>query len=586
MKMSALLFQSLRDVPAEAELASHQLLLRGGFVRQVAAGLFDVLPLGMRVLRRLETLLREEMEATGAQEVLLPVVQPAELWQKTGRWDAIGADLARFQDRNGRDYCLGMTHEEVATQLVAGTVQSYRQLPVKIYQLQTKFRDEPRPRGGLIRTREFTMKDAYSFHADEAGLDAYYEEVYRAYLRIFERCGLEVVAVESDTGVMGGRGAHEFMLLTPAGEDTLLLCPSGDYQANRQVAVFGKPGVADEVARGLEEIATPNVTTIEALSLFLGIPKTQTAKAVFLTVEEVTARPSLVFALLRGDMDLSETKLSTLLGVQRLRPATPEEIRAVGAEAGYASPLGIDRSKVTLVVDDAVMTSSNLVAGANRVGWHLLNTNYGRDYQADLVADIAAASAGDACPRCGRALRAERGVEVGNIFKLGTRYSEALGALFSDEAGRKKPLVMGSYGIGVGRLMAAVVEKHHDAAGIVWPAALAPFEVTLLSLADRRHPEVALEADALYERLKHAGCDVLYDDREESPGVKFADADLVGVPVQIVVGRRGLKRGIAEVKARLSGVKVEVALEHLPQHLRTLSSAKDNTLKTSLSGVT
>ena len=589
--MSALLFQSLRDVPTEAELASHRLLLRGGFIRQVAAGLFDFLPLGVRILRRLELILREEMDKTGAQEVLLPVVQPADLWQATGRWDAVGADLARLTDRGGRDLCLGMTHEEVATHLVAGTVQSYRQLPVKMYQLQTKFRDEPRPRGGLIRTREFTMKDAYSFHQNEADLDAYYEDVYQAYLRIFERCELDVVAVESDTGVMGGRGAHEFMLPTPAGEDTLLLCPSGDYHANRQVAIFGKPVAAGEPQMPLEEVATPGVTTIEALFRFLNVPKAKTAKAVFFVVEEETFQPALIFALLRGDMNLSETKLATLLGVQRLRPATTEEIRAVGAEPGYASPLGIDRRKLTLVVDDAVTTSPNLAAGANLVGYHLINTNYGRDYKADLVADIAAASAGDACPRCGQAMRAERGIEVGNIFKLGTRYSEALGALFSDEVGRKRAVVMGSYGIGVGRLMAAVVERHHDAAGIVWPDALAPFDVEVLSLADRRSPEVAGAADALYERLREVGFEVLYDDREESPGVKFADADLVGVPLQAVVGRRGVGRGVAEVKVRASGVRLEVRLEQLPEQLRGLCGVTarrygDNTIKGSRGGVT
>ena len=576
MRMSALLFQSLREAPAEAELASHRLLLRGGFVRQVAAGIFDYLPLGVRVLSKLEAILREEMSALGAQEVRLPVVQPAELWQKTGRWDSIGPDLARFQDRNGRDYCLGMTHEEVATDLVAGTVQSHRQLPVLIYQLQTKFCDEPRPRGGLLRTREFTMKDAYSFHADEADLDLTYQRVMDAYFRIFERCGVEVVAVASDTGMMGGSGAHEFMLLTPVGEDTLLLCSNCDYKANRQVATFRKTDLEPEDLLPIKEVATPGTTTISALATFLKVPEAKTAKAVFFMAELESGESTFVFALLRGDMTLNETKLSQQLRAKTLRPATLEEIRAVGTEPGYASPVGLERSRFTLVADDAVTRAPNLVAGANKVGVHLRNVNYGRDFAADLVADIAAASAGDTCPVCGHALESKRGLELGNIFKLGTFYSEALGALFTDESGRKKPLMMGSYGIGVGRLMAAVVEKHHDAAGIVWPAALAPFEVMLLSLADRRHPEVAAVADALYERLREAGFDILYDDREESPGVKFADADLVGVPVQVVVGGRGAERGVAEVKLRATGEKHEMGLEPLPEYLLSLLTPTPN----------
>ena len=464
-----------------------------------------------------------------------------------------------------------MTHEEVATELVAGTVQSYRQLPVLIYQIQTKFRDEPRPRGGLLRTREFTMKDGYSFHADTASLDLTYRRVMDAYFRIFERCGVEVVAVASDTGLMGGSGAHEFMLLTPVGEDTILLCAHCDYKANRQIATFRKPALESEEILPVEEVATPDITTIGALTAFLEIPEAKTAKAIFFVADLTSGESIFVFALLRGDMTLNETKLSQQIRAKNLRPATLEEIRAVGGEPGYASPVGLERRKFTLVVDAAVTRSPNLVAGANRVGFHLRNVNYGRDYVADLVADLAAASAGDACPVCGHALTAERGLELGNIFKLGTFYSSALGALFTNSSGQKEPLVMGSYGIGVGRLMAAVVEKHHDAAGIVWPAVLAPFDVTLLSLADRRHPEVAHVADALYERLKAAGFDVLYDDREESPGVKFADADLVGIPLQVVVGGRGVKRGVVEVKLRGSGEtggeKFEMDLERLPEHL-------------------
>ena len=568
MKLSNLLFQSLREVPAKADIASHQLLLRGGCIRQVAAGIFDFLPLGWRVMRKLETLIREEMDAVGAQEVRLPVVQPAELWQRTGRWSSIGADLARFSDRKGRDLCLGMTHEEVATDLVAQTVKSYRQLPVVIYQLQTKFRDEPRPRGGLIRTREFTMKDAYSFDADEEDFEKTYWKLHDAYLRIFERCGLEVISVQSDTGMMGGSGAHEFMLLTPIGEDTLMLCSSCDYQANRQVATFEKGVAESETPLALEEVATPDTTTIEALTAFLDIPEERTAKAVFLVAELDTGESSFVFAVLRGDRALNETKLSHHVKAKTLRPATAEEIRAVGAEPGYASPIGIQRDKVTLVVDDEVTRSSNLVAGANLTGYHLKNTNYGRDYEADIVADIAAASAGDRCPNCAGTLRAERGVEVGNIFKFGTLYSEALGATFSDESGQLKPLHMGSYGIGVGRLLACIVEKHHDEAGISWTDEVSPFDVHIISLGDTRTPQVARVAEELYQKLEGGGLEPLLDDRVESPGVKFKDADLIGCPWQVTVGRRGLERGVVEVKRRKTREGSEVTLDGLLEFLR------------------
>ena len=568
MKLSNMLFQSLREVPAEADAVSHRLLLRGGYVRQVAAGIFDFLPLGQRVMRKLETLVREEMDAVGAQEVRLPVAQPAELWQQTGRWSSIGADLVRFSDRKGRDLCLGMTHEEVATDLIAQTVKSYRQLPVVIYQLQTKFRDEPRPRGGLIRTREFTMKDAYSFHADEADFERTYWMIHDTYLRIFERCGLGVVSAESDSGLMGGSGAHEFMLLTPIGEDTLLLCPDCDYRANRQVATFGKVGLEPEPPAPLTEVVTPGVTTTEALTSLLKVPAAKTAKAVFLVAELDTGESAFTFAVLRGDMTLNETKLSHHVNAKSLRPATAEEIRAVGAEPGYASPIGIQRDKVLLVVDDEVTRSPNLVAGANRAGYHLQNATYGRDYQADIVADIAAASAGDACPNCGSALTAERGVEVGNIFKFGTLYSEALGATFSDEQGQRRPLYMGSYGIGVGRLLACIVEKHHDEAGICWSKEVAPFDVQLLSLSDARTPEVAQVAEDLYEKLRAAGLETLLDDRDENPGVKFKDADLIGCPAQVTVGRRGLERGVVEVKRRRTGERSDVALDELPTFLR------------------
>ena len=567
MKLSNLFFRSLRDAPTEADIASHQLLLRGSFIRQLGAGLFDYLPLGLKVKRNLERIIREEMESIGSQEVSFPVVQPAELWRRSGRWDAVGADLTRFQDRAGRDLCLALTHEEAMTEAAAGIVQSYKQLPVSLYQLQTKFRDEPRARAGLIRLREFTMKDAYSFDTDETSFEVSYKAFYDAYFRIFKRCGLDVIAVESDTGMMGGGAAHEYMYLTPIGEDTLLICPNGDYSANRQVALFEAEVIGGETL-DIEEVATPDAATIAALADFLNVSESQTAKAVFL-MAEIDGSEQFVFCVLRGDRELNETKLANVIAAKSLRPATPEEIRIVGAEPGYGSPIGIKREAVLLVVDELVAASTNLVAGANKSGYHLLNTNYGRDYEADLVVDISAAADGDACPCCGAAMRAERGVEVGNIFKLGTIYSEALGADFLDAAGKRKPLFMGSYGIGVDRLLACIVERHHDAAGMIWSAELAPYQVSLLSLG--KSEEVAARATQIYETLTISGYSVLFDERAENPGVKFKNADLIGAPLRITVGSKGLQRGVVEVKARAADKREDVlvgeVLEYVTDHL-------------------
>ncbi len=569
MRASQLFFTTLRDTPAGAESRGHQLLLRAGYIRQLGAGLFDYLPLGLRVKHKVENIIRQEMDAVGGQEVSMPLVQPAELWQQSGRWGTIDESMVRFSDRAGRAACLAMTHEEAAADLARQVVSSYRQLPALLYQFQTKFRDEPRARGGLIRVREFTMKDAYSFDPDRAGLEASYGRVYKAYERIFARCGLEVIAVESDLGMMGGSGGHEFMALLDIGEDTLLLCPKCDYGANQEVATFRKPQAPREEQQDLEEVSTPGARTIEALSRYLGVAREKTAKAVFF-VAHTGDEERFIFAVMRGDMELNETKLKNVLGAARLRPATPEEIRRTGAEPGYASPVSIDRAGVTVVVDDAVPTSPNLVAGANREGWHLHNTNYGRDYQADVVADIAAAQAGDHCPRCGAPLASRRGVEVGHIFKLGTRYSEALGATFVDKAGLHRPLVMGSYGIGPGRVMACVAETHSDDAGLVWPEEIAPFDGVITTLTSAGTSEVAEVADQLYLDLTARGLNVLLDDREESPGVKFKDADLVGLPWRITVGAKGLKEGRLEVKQRSSGESYAVTLGDMQALMRAL----------------
>lgn len=579
MRMSRLFFQTFREAPAEAEIAGHQLMLRAGMIHPIAAGIFDYLPLGLRVKHKIEAVMREEMDAIDGQEVSLPMVHPAELWQRSGRWQEIGSDMARLQDRNGRDYCLAMTHEEIMAELASAVVSSYRQLPFMLYQIQTKFRDEPRPRAGMIRVREFTMKDAYSFDRDLAGLDDYYPQVYQAYFNIFRRCGLDVVAVESDTGMMGGTMAHEFMALTPVGEDTLIICDECGYSANRQIAVFRKPEADPAAPLPREEVHTPGATTIEALADYLQIPQAQTAKAVFLMAEiqdeaSGEVREQFVFAVVRGDMELNETKLTNAIKARRLRPATADEIHAVGAEPGFGSPVDIDHSQAWVIVDDLVAASSNLVAGANKPDVHYKNVNVGRDFTADKVIDLTAAGEGHACMRCGARLRAVRGVEVGNIFKLGTKYSEAMGATYLDEEGVSRPIVMGSYGIGTGRMMACIIEHHHDEHGIQWPISVAPFEVIIVSLANEKNPEVAQAAEDVYNALLEAGVDVLLDDRPERAGVKFNDADLLGIPIRLTVGAKGVQNGVVEYKLRRNGEGGEIRLDTLADDVEEMIDAE------------
>jgi len=554
---------TLRESPANIEAASHQWLLRGGFIRQLGQGLFSYLPLARRSLTKIESILREEMDAIGGQEMTMPVAHPAEVWQATGRWNSIGPEMARFKDRKGRDMVLAMTHEEIVADLCKTEIRSYRQLPQLVYHIQTKFRDDPRPRAGLIRVREFTMKDSYSLDADDAGLDRQYRAHYQAYFNIFNRCGLPVIAVSSDVGMMGGSLAHEYMYLTPIGEDTLALCRSCGYAANRQVASFAKPAAPEEEPKPLEKVATPGCKTIEDLANFMNVPKWKTAKVVFMMAGrhgEAEGLEEFVCAVVRGDMEVNETKLANALGAHWLRPATDEEIRATGAVAGYGSPIGMRGAKV--VADDAIPASPNLVGGANEEGYHLLNTNIGRDYQTAVIADIAAAGEGDACARCGQPLDVSRGVEVGNIFKLGTRYSAAVGALYLAADGAQKPIVMGSYGIGVGRLLACIAEEHHDEKGLVWPITVAPYAVHLVSLGQ------AGAAGRVYALLRQASIEVLYDDREESPGVKFNDADLVGMPIRITVSSRAMAQGGVEMKRRDQSDKEIVSESSLVERLR------------------
>ena len=571
MRLSKLFGQTLREVPAEADFPSHQLLLRAGFIRQLAAGVFSYLPLARRALTKIENILRREMDAIGGQEITMPVVHPADLWRETGRWYQIDAEMGRFKDRSGRDLVLGMTHEEVIADLVRKEIRSYRQLPRLLYQIQTKWRDDPRPRAGLIRAREFTMKDSYSLDADWEGLDAQYRAHYQAYFNIFHRCGLPVIAVRADVGMMGGKLAHEFMYLTPNGEDTLLLCDACGYSANRQIARFQKPPAPEEPALPTEKIPTPDTKTIEDLSRFLQVPKSKTAKAVFLIASIPQGEQSVdhfVFAIVRGDMEVNETKLANAIQAKELRPATEDEIRLIGAVPGYASPVGIVRQKekmhVTVVVDDIIPHSANLVAGANQACYHLRNVNYGRDYQAEFVADIAAAQDGDACPECGSPLRAVRGVEVGNIFQLGTRYSDSLGCTFLDQEGQARQVIMGSYGIGSGRLLASIAEEHHDEHGLIWPVSVAPYQVHLVVLPGKgQEASILAAAEQLYRDLQAGGIEVLMDDRQESPGVKFNDADLIGLPIRLTVSQRSLKDGGVEFKRRDQADRRLIALQEI-----------------------
>ncbi|HEY8448816.1 MAG TPA: proline--tRNA ligase [Thermomicrobiales bacterium] len=545
MRMSHLFGRTLREAPGDVELISHQLMVRAGMVRPLGAGIFSLLPLGWRVVRKVEQVIREEMDAIGGQEMLMPVVHPADIWKESGRFYSVGPEMARFKDRNDRDMVLAMTHEEVVADLCRTEINSYRQLPQIVYHLQTKFRDEPRARGGLIRVREFTMKDSYSLDADEAGLDVSYQLHWKAYDRIFRRCGLKFIVVGADVGMMGGSASHEFMAFSPNGEDTILICSSCNYAANQEVATFRREPPVSEPQQPLEEVATPNTPTIEALAEFLGIPKSRTAKAVFYRA----GSGRFIFAVIRGDLEVNETKLRKIVQEGTLIPATAEEIRGIGAEPGYGSPVGV--KEATIVVDESVRDTPNLVAGANKPGYHLKNVNLGRDYQADFVADIASAEDGFPCPNCGEPMRAERAIEVGNIFKLGTRYSESLGARYLDAEGKEHPIVMGSYGIGSGRVAATIVEQRHDERGILWPYEVAPFHVSLVSLAKESTDETAQAADRLYADLQAAGVEVLYDDRvDQSAGVKFADADLIGNPLRVTVSPRTLKQGQVELKGR------------------------------------
>jgi prolyl-tRNA synthetase len=562
MRLSELFGKTQREIPAEADTVSHQLLLRTGMISQVVAGVYSYLPLGWRVLRKIENIIREEMDRAGGQEVMLPVLQPLELWQTTGRDQAFGKGLFTLSDRKERTLVLGPTHEEVLTQMVSHHVQSYRDLPRLLYQIQTKFRDEPRPRGGLIRVREFIMKDLYSFDVDEAGLGISYNKMVQAYKNIYERCGLPALLVEADSGAIGGKDSHEFMLIAESGEDEIIYCDKCKYAANVDKAESVKSKVLPEKPLPIEEVATPGMTTIEEVSNFLKVPKDHALKAVF-----YVADGRLVFAMLRGDLEVNEIKLKNALHCADLHMATEAEVKAAGIAAGYASPMGL--KGVTIVVDESVTPGINFVAGGNKPDTHIKNVNYPRDFKADIVADIARARAGEGCPKCGGRLSSTHGIEVGHVFKLGTFLSKALNACFIDEKGTSRPIIMGCYGIGLGRLLAAAIEHYHDDKGIIWPLSIAPYQVYLCPLY-REGTKVAEIAEKMYNELEAENLPVLFDDREESPGVKFNDADLLGIPLRVTLSPRTLEKSSAEVKWRAEKEAQLLPLDGIVARLKDL----------------
>ena len=543
MRMSRLFGKTLRQVPAEAETPSHQLLLRAGLIHQVAAGVYAHLPIALRAIKNIERIIREEMDGIGGQELLMPAIHPIEIWQASGRDQTMKDVLFRFKDNREREFVLGPTHEEITVELFKRNVRSYRDLPLLVYQIQQKFRDEPRPRGGLIRLRQFTMKDLYSFDVDFEGLDAAYDKVFGAYERIFERCGVPVVPALADSGAMGGRDTHEFIFLTEHGEDSCLLCPKCGYAANAEVAEFVKePAHGGEEPQPIEEIPTPGLYTIQALADHLGIPTSRTCKAVFYSAD---GQP--VFVAIRGDMDVNESKLRKALGAIDLHYMSEDEVSKAGFVPGSAGAVGL--AGVRIVADDLLPQEGNLVAGANKPDAHLLNVNYGRDWKADVVADLALATEGSLCAACRSPMEVRRGIEMGQVFKLGTFYAEKMGATFLDAEGKQRPAVMGSYGIGTERLLAAVIEANHDENGIVWPKSIAPFQVHIVALQPERE-DVGGAAEELYARLREHGIEALYDDREETAGVKFNDADLLGMPLRVTVSPRALEKGALEVKRR------------------------------------
>lgn len=566
MRISELWTPTLRETPAEAEVISHKLLLRAGFIRKAAAGIYTYLPLGQRVLAKLEQIIREEMDQAGGQEVVLPIIQPAEPWQQTGRWEVYGEEMFRLQDRHQRQFCLGPTHEEIITSLISSEVNSYKQLPLLLYQIQNKYRDERRPRFGLLRGREFIMKDLYSFDCDQEGLEQNYIKMYQAYSNVFRRCGLKFRAVQADSGAIGGNYSHEFMAIADVGEAVLVYCQRCDYAANVEIAVAGaipQKVSAAQTLLPLKEVATPGQRTVLEVSSFLGVAADKLIKTIF-----YVADGHLIAALVRGDRELNEIKLLKYLGCNELNLADHEKVKTVtGAAVGYVGPVGL--GEMPLYADLEIPYVLNGVVGANREGYHLVNVNSGRDFKPQAIIDLRQVEDGDPCPQCGEQLSRAEGIEVGQVFQLGTKYSVPQKATFTDEQGQEHPIVMGCYGIGVSRTMAAAVEQRHDDRGIIWPLSIAPYQVIIIP-ASLRDNDQRKAAEALYQELSAAGVEVVFDDRDERTGMKFVEADLIGYPLRLTVGKKTLTQGTVDVKWRHEEQEIALPREGLAGYVREL----------------
>lgn len=574
LKQSQMLIPTLREVPADAEIASHKLLLRAGMARQLASGIYTYLPLALRTLHKIQAIVREEMNKAGAQELLMPAMQPAELWHQTGRWDVYGPELVRLRDRHDRSFALGPTHEEVITSLVRDEINSYKKLPINLYQIQTKFRDEVRPRFGLIRCREFIMKDAYSFDTTQEGLDRNFQAMYDAYTNIFTRVGLNFRAVEADAGAIGGKGTYEFMALCDIGEDTIAYSEEGDFAANLEKAeVVYKPSAKPtEEAPAREKVHTPGIKTIDQLVQFLNIEAKQIIKSLLYRVDD-----KLVMVLVRGDHELNEVKLKNLYDATIVGLASEADIVSVtGAPAGFVGPVGLDGEKVEIIADNYVQDVYDGIVGANETDYHLTHVVPGRDFAVSRFADLRNITEGDECPRTGGAIKFARGVEVGHVFKLGTKYSTAMGATYLDENGRSQPMIMGCYGIGVSRTIAAVIEQNNDENGIIWPVAVAPFHVHVIPVNVKVEEQRQI-SEQITEALQKAGVEVLFDDRPERAGVKFKDADLIGLPLRITVSDKAAQEGTVEVRVRKNGETVNVKLEDLVSEVKTMLVRVDHT---------
>ena len=550
---------TLREVPSDADVVSQQLMLRAGFMRKTANGLYSFLPLGWRSIKKIEAIVREEMDRASAQEIMMPILQPAEIWKESGRWNAYGAEMMRINDRHDNEFCLGPTHEEMITTLVKNEINSYRQLPVNLYQIQSKFRDERRPRYGLMRSREFIMKDAYSFDVDEAGLEESYKSMYDAYTRIFNRCGLTFRPVEADSGAIGGSGTHEFMAIAEAGEADIVYCTKCDYAANIEI---GKPGIMKQEEEALQELSvvdTPNASSIEAVGEMLNLPLHKTIKAVVFSIDG-----KVVLAIVRGDHEVNEVAVQhAVLGSVEPEMATPEELEKVGLTAGFISPVGLQQTEeFTIVVDESVMETYNVCGGANKKDAHYVNINPKRDFNVEdiIVAPIRLITKDDVCPTCGGSLEHAKGIEVGQVFKLGTKYSEALQATFLDQNGRPNPMIMGCYGIGVSRTLAAAIEQYHDENGIIWPRSIAPFEAVIVPI-NAKDEALMSTSETIYSALQEAGVDVLLDDRKDRAGVKFKDADLIGYPLRITVSKNTLENNEVEIQIRKTGEALSCAID-------------------------